>query len=620
MCLRCAFVFFLSFLVSFSGDAFGMRKSPVLQGSTDFERRVVETLGKGQQVSDEDINGLMNERKKAFLEYVDDVVLASDSDGLYTFCVGEVTINLKNELIEAIKAVQVGIDTRSLLILNSQKGKDYEKSLVKRISRQGNDLVAALFKADSYLILMNRILSSENLYGELADLSFAFIRRMSDLEKYDDRYLGLPKSIIDSNFARIFPCSRRLMRAVCFDELVRKNFYFGLTRSDFLKKCHLSETGSVLQIDVDSTSEQEARRVVFSPKNPGINPGYVLRINGDNFFIKMFHLASYKKRKGSKEQASEYGTRTYISDSLSFQASLRSSKNIGQASVDFKLNLAEPFIYIILNLLGIGPEFTLVINPYVYQGMYIVTKDVSLNDKLFTTFKNIEDMIRDESFSVENLKRHDIVLSINELDFLSKLLGLRDLHYENFGFLFDRGSIVENSLKVVDFVYPSCEFESQDPVNNFIERKAAGLNIAEDTLIGLILRVGEAKKMESIVFAKLQDRVGEAYSKLPKRVDDASVKGFANGHENISSNDKFKAVLSFALDRVRGYLMKERGNLPEENMLSFAGHPRTNAELVGFSMDKENERSYFDAIVRLKSYADILSRNYERFQSHIGSM
>ncbi|MBQ3565402.1 MAG: hypothetical protein IJA14_04595 [Alphaproteobacteria bacterium] len=605
MHLRCIFVFLLSFLVSFSDDAFGMRKSPILQGNTDLERKIVDIIAQKKRVPREDINGLMTERKTALLKYVNEEVLARENAQLYVFCDGKDNIDLKVNLLKAVTDVEVDITETDLRLLNTRNGKDYEKSLTRHISQRGNSLISALFRATSYSFLINNILSPESLYSELSSVSFAFIRRMADLKSYDC-YLGLPKAVIDSNFSRIFPCSRRLMIAICFDEFVRKKLC-SRSRAEFFSQYQVTpRVVDEESVEISVTERGNVAggrnncRCVFGKKGSGVNPGYILSTNGAKFFIKMFHLASYKKRKGSKDQISEYGTRTYVSsDSLSFQASFRSSVDTKKTNEDFRFDLREPFLYTVLDLLGAGPEFTMVVNPYVHQGIYIATKDVSSSDdnKLFSTFKDIEDKVKGGQLSMQNLVDSDVVLYINELDLLGKLLGLRDLHSENFGFLLNEASIVKDSLKIVDFVYPDFGFEERDVVEDFIAREKRGLNITEDTLAGQIIRIKEAKEMMKDVFSNLEKRVSKTCEKISK-----------------SSGGEFEDVLLEARNRVDGYLKEVRGKESEESMLSFNGMPRTNAELIGFSMEKGVKVSYPDAIEGLDGYINVLKRNYTRLR------
>ena len=587
------------FLAGFANNGFAVKgKCRYLPGNTNIEKNIVETLGAGQHVSKESIDGLMKERKDAFLKYVDEIILPNDDENLFNVA----GINLKDVLISAIRNVDISIENADFILLNTKYGKNYEVNLVKSISQIGQNLVSALFRSRSYSFLIDNVLSADNLYGVNFDTSFAFIRRMADLQQYD-RYLGLPKSSIDSTLGRIFPCSKRLMKAVCFDELVRKKFYQSLSKKDFLDKCKVTEDDSSFRIDVENLS------VVFKPKGAGVNPGYILDIgNGDKFFIKMFHLASYKRRKDSKSQVQDSGTRTYVSNSVSIQASLRSSIDTEKTIDAFKLNLREPFLYTVLDLFGIGAEFTFVINPYIYQGVYIVTKDVSVSECAFVTFKEIENKIRNRIFTVEAIKQHNVELAVNELDFVGKLFGLKDLHCENFGFLFDKNeSPLKDSLRIVDFVYPDFTFDGDNFISNFIMRKSDGLNIDEGTLLGELIRYCDGSTALKEVFSSLNSRIDNAYRKIP------------TDFEEVSSVEKFNKIMSFSLKKINDELMKVRGNSEDERMLSFDGHPRTNAELIGFSKGQDT-RSYDIAYDDLRNYVSTLTQNYEKFVSHVGSL
>ncbi len=159
-------------------------------------------------------------------------------------------------------------------------------------------------------------------------------------------------------------------------------------------------------------------------------------------------------------------------------------------------------------------------------------------------------------------------------------------------------------MKIIDFVYPNSEFESKDILSSFLNREITGLNIAEDTLIGKIIRKESSETVLTKVFSKLNERVHKALQNLS---DDVSK--YKNPY------DEFVAILSVNLKNINDKLITKRGNLPEERMLSWETQLRTNAELIGF-MNK-GEHTYQSIYDNLQSYIAVLSKNYMNIDNYI---
>lgn len=125
-----------------------------------------------------------------------------------------------------------------------------------------------------------------------------------------------------------------------------------------------------------------------------------------------------------------------------FSGILYYSKSISFAN---PVNLRELFIYKVLEKLDLGPETKFVVNPFVFQDLYIVTKD--LNDinsnKIFMTAvninkKEIEKLINDK----------DVILEFTKFDLISRILGIYDLNEGNYGILYEGD---KKFVKIIDF-------------------------------------------------------------------------------------------------------------------------------------------------------------------------
>lgn len=123
-----------------------------------------------------------------------------------------------------------------------------------------------------------------------------------------------------------------------------------------------------------------------------------------------------------------------------FTGELYFSKSV---SVAQPVNIIELFIYKLFERLGMGPEVEFVVNPFVPNDIYIVTKD--LGDK-FNIAGNIS--------SGECLKLKDdkeMICKLTNFDLFNRILGIDDLNPGNYGVL-DNGT--QKLIKVIDFRAP----------------------------------------------------------------------------------------------------------------------------------------------------------------------
>ena len=123
------------------------------------------------------------------------------------------------------------------------------------------------------------------------------------------------------------------------------------------------------------------------------------------------------------------------------------SKSISLAK---PVNIRELLIYKVLEKLGMGPEVKFVVNPFIFQDLYIVTKDLS-NDKsneIFTISANLENDEKIEKL----INDKDLILEFTKFDLINRILSIDDLNPGNYGILSKDN---KNLVKIIDFKAPN---------------------------------------------------------------------------------------------------------------------------------------------------------------------
>ena len=102
-------------------------------------------------------------------------------------------------------------------------------------------------------------------------------------------------------------------------------------------------------------------------KKKGINSGVIVQIDNNKYYIKTFHEKNKKKN-------------SYGYESLNLLLKFKGRSLVSEEEmVKLRINLIEPLLYFIFEELKYGPKVEIIINPYISEGLYIVSKDIEEN-------------------------------------------------------------------------------------------------------------------------------------------------------------------------------------------------------------------------------------------------
>ena len=620
---------------------------------------VFEIAKKYLQINNENKAGIVSlwleQKKQKFKDYIlNKIIIDTNLPIYYENSIFGEKVNYSLEILNAIDSVyssskEQWIKINMNLFLNAvleekstKREKNGEKVFLQFFNKtyEKNLIIAFINK---FSPIINNILKVKINDSNTRFISFGFIRRMTDCI-YSTDISGLStNAYFNKRMSIVFSNSRRLIRNLFAFEFIKNLELFKITNiplGEFEK-----------ENDTFEYNYKDNKIIIrFKPKETGINYGFILYILKkeefneeenilNSFYVKKYHGSTKADSKNFEERDSD----TFFSSSaISFKASLSS---IGKKSEwkKRKFDLKEPFLYSLLNLLNFVPEVKFFINPYTIDGFYIATKNISDKKYSFLSLSKI---------SVKINKDNDNFLkeSLNQIDFISRFLRLRDLHNDNFGFIVENKQQIYKSLVIIDFAQPifmkSYQILSEKIKEEFLnsiysEQKNEGLRILnlDDCHLdenGILMKTSFLKVDEKKRFLngfnslkQFKNRI-EAVELKEKKLSEIKKKVFKDEEPDDILDEKFRIILNMQFQNIKNLMLKKRGieNSPEESMLKhpITKQPRTNAELIGFKLGKkpedfdllEGQLDYLDdAFEDLDNYCESIMYNYKILKKFI---
>ena len=554
------------------------------------------------------------------------------------------------------------------------KSARYKRFIENVLKSYDNELYRSLFSF-SFNAFISNVLEFQIYQCDERPIALSFIRCLSDLDLYDTSRFNFNtdmKNFLNIKFENIFPDSVRLLFNVSIEELFLNNLKISF--SEVLKANASKDSQLFCFIDAENRviRFQKEENVFYyfqrGNKPSGINDGFVLNIYESNssilddkasllnsFYVKKYHKGSQNtKNCGSRSSAGETGqvklSRPFIYSS--------SSKNRKTASIACHfLNLKEPLTYSILSALSLGPEVKFIINPYSKNGFYIATKNLNLQSKLFVVIDNLETENHKNRIQTAFCKKikefqvdyTEMSIGLIELDLFATIFMLKDLNTNNYGVLFDSQDefdlqinkmsmhIRSHQFKIIDFAYPTPRSDTyynemytfKDPnfVSQFIDSKEHKSSLKYDAKLSF---TPDLLFLNSNRFELFQ----KAFEQLNSRIKNCKLEEHLSliDNQEIESGDeiekKLKTILALFSKNIKDILLRKRGMIEEEYMLKnpSSQQPRTNAELIGFTLSKEeasetlyanDEKNLPEAFEDLEKYCQGIMLNYKAFKQFL---
>ena len=524
---------------------------------------------------------------------------------------------------------------------NINKYKNGEKFFLEFYNKKfETELIKAFI--ENFGPMINDILNAKINDPNNRYISFDFIRRMTDCI-YNEDISGLSTNYYIKLISNVFSNSRRLIRNLFAFEFIKSLELFQIKN---IPSGELDADNGIFEYNYNNNII-----IRFKPKKKGINSGFVLDIikteeNNkseivlESFYVKKYHGNSKSISKNQEEKHS--GTFLSIAP-ISFNASLRSSSTKSERKRR-AFDLKEPFLYATLNLLNFVPEVKFFINPYTFNGFYIATKNIFDQKNSFLPLTKLSiKMIKDNYDFIKD--------SLNQTDFISRIFLLRDLHNDNFGFVVENDQHIFKSLAIIDFVHPnfkeSYKISSEQLIKDFLN-----CNYSQQSNEGIrILNLDDSDLNETGKFMKNEllkaeekIRILNGFNSLEKfksrikavelnQIDISKIerKEFKDEEPDDLLDEKFRNILFIKSQDIKNLMLQKRGieSKPEENMLKHpkTNEPRTNAELIGFKLEKtkeedldllEGQLDYLDkAFEDLDNYCQSIMYNYKSLKKSI---
>ena len=455
---------------------------------------------------------------------------------IFTFSIPNVLAVHSDKINEAIKKIET----------SGQKSLDFEKNFLNKYLVSDHNF-GELFENKIYNYISKKT-SSHQYYGSCSENNINQLLRL-DFSKCILDYLE-DKYIIQSDTTGI---KEKISVVLTLDKLEQNQRYMYeelniiinlLDDDENTKKFILANTSINENIAnyifssrlfTDSIYKRQAKKVLvnINPNKEPLcrityhfldeneKPVFDTSVSKKAFGAQFGGILSITTKEGTEEKRF-FKTHQNGSRFTGFTGELFFSKSI---SVAQPVNIIELFVYKLLEELEIGPKVKFVVNPFVTNDIYIVTKD--LGDKF-----NIAGKISENECL--NLKNDgELVSQITKFDLINRILGLSDLNQGNYGIL-DNGN--QKLIKIIDFRAPSQPLLLNDIIFSSYFTANGEIYHSNDVLVANLLKSKspEQKIKEGKDAIKKLGLSVEQFKNIVLKIKN-DIKNFINKIDNISN-------------------------------------------------------------------------------------
>ena len=247
------------------------------------------------------------------------------------------------------------------------------------------------------------------------------ILSLQELKKYQsDMLMELNKimELIEEKESKNF-----LILNICINENVA-NFIFS---SRLFLESELKRKSKKVKIKTN-TDKRDNNKITYDFLDSNGTVVFSTMLNKKKFGAQFGGIISIESKQNKARKF--FKTHQDGSRFTNFSGVLYNSRSISLAK---PVNIRELFIYKVLEKLGMGPEVTFVVNPFVKQDLYIVTRDLNntnLNE-IFITAVNIVNKEKIEKL----ISDKNVIIEFTKFDLINRILGINDLNSGNYGIL-----------------------------------------------------------------------------------------------------------------------------------------------------------------------------------------
>ena len=296
----------------------------------------------------------------------------------------------------------------------------------------------------------------------------------------------------------------------------------------------------------------------ISNKKKGGQFGALCTVSDGNTY-KSFYVKTYYGYPAKGNLNSEAAMNASLSLKKSSDIIGDSFPETKYSKVDFK----ELFVYKVLEMIKLGPKIHFMINPYLKDGVFLVTENLNDSENTFiemsktSKLDNFIDIIsklnniRSGKYNDKEYESYNALIDLLEIDIVNRIFTLNDFNTDNFGYLIkkkekvDEKEFAENWLlnnhdfKIIDFISSIKNLDNyidEEIVHSFLEG-----NSTTKYSYGSLMYYAINRTNENVKIKKKNDQEKLYFGKI---VIDKLEKRFNNNIKDILKNSK-KEIIDF---------------------------------------------------------------------------
>ena len=313
----------------------------------------------------------------------------------------------------------------------------------------------------------------------------------------------------------------------------------------------------------------------ISNKQKGGQFGALCTVSDGNTY-KSFYVKTYYGYPAKANLNSEVAVNASISLKTSSDFIGDSYPETEYSQVDFK----ELFVYKVLELIELGPKIHFMINPYLKDGVLLVTENLNDSENKFiemaeTTELDFIDIqcklnaIRLGKYNDKEYQTYNALIDMLEIDIVNRIFTLNDFNTDNFGYLikkeenviFDEENFAENWLsnhhdfKIIDFIssIKKCDnYIEQEIVSSFLEGNSITKYLKGSVMYFAINRTIEQNKIKANKIVEIKKKNEQEKLYFGRKVIEKLEMRFKNKLKNILQNSK---------NEIKDFIQKNKENI-----------------------------------------------------------